>query len=291
MTGRRREREADGSGENGNDRLSPHSFLPVVRRASSHARGASAAKAPIRRRPPIDRIAAVFESWFSCYAICAFPEPMPYRRTENVERRLAARRASIITAAREAASEAGMAAVQIAPIARRAGIAAGTVYRYFPGKTDLVAALLAEITAREIGALRRAGDEAPGPLSALCCCIMTFADRALRNRRLTFAAIAEPIDAELDPVRVNFRKSLAGEFAKRVAAAVSARYLPDQDSALGAAAVLGLLVEGLIGPLAPQAPGREREIVQTLTLTALRALGLPDARARGLVVQTTVSNA
>ena len=220
-----------------------------------------------------------------------FPEPMPYRRTENVERRLAARRASIITAAREAASEAGMAAVQIVPIARRAGIAAGTVYRYFPGKTDLVAALLTEITAREIGALRRAGDEAPGPLSALCCCIMTFADRALRNRRLTFAAIAEPIDAELDPVRVNFRKSLAGEFAKRVAAAVSARYLPDQDSALGAAAVLGLLVEGSIGPLAPQAPGREREIVQTLTLTALRALGLPDARARGLVVQTRVSNA
>jgi hypothetical protein len=51
------------------------------------------------------------------------------------------------------------------------------------------------------------------------------------------------------------------------------------------------LVEGSIGPLAPQAPGREREIVQTLTLTALRALGLPDARARGLVVQTTVSNA
>jgi uncharacterized protein YjeT (DUF2065 family) len=120
---------------------------------------------------------------------------------------------------------------------------------------------------------------------------MTFADRAVRNRRLAFAAIAEPIDAQLDPVRVNFRKSLAGEFAKRVGAAVSARYLPDQDSALGAAAVLGLLVEGLLGPLAPQAPGREREIVQTLTLTALRALGLPDARARGLVVQTTLGEA
>jgi AcrR family transcriptional regulator len=216
---------------------------------------------------------------------------MPYRRTENVERRLAARHASIIAAAREAASEGGMAAVQIAAVARRAGIAAGTVYRYFPGKTDLVAALLAEITTREIGALRRAGDQAPGPLSALCCCIMTFADHVLRDRRLAFAAIAEPIDAKLDPIRVNFRKSLAGEFARRVAAAVSARYLPDQDAALGAAAVLGLLVEGSIGPLAPQAAGREREIVQTLTLTALRALGLPDARARGLVVQTKIADA
>src|SRR5271156_6037287 len=118
---------------------------------------------------------------------------MPYRRTENVVRRLAARHAAIIAAARQTASEGGMAAVQIAPVARRAGIAAGTVYRYFPGKTDLVAAVFAEISTREIAALRRAADVAPGPLSSLCAATMTFATRALRNRRLVFAAIAEPI--------------------------------------------------------------------------------------------------
>ena len=59
---------------------------------------------------------------------------MPYRRTEKVERRLAARYAAIVAAARAAASEGGMAAVQIAPVAQRAGIAAGTVYRYFPAR-------------------------------------------------------------------------------------------------------------------------------------------------------------
>ncbi|MFZ0610133.1 MAG: TetR/AcrR family transcriptional regulator, partial [Xanthobacteraceae bacterium] len=37
---------------------------------------------------------------------------MPYRRTEKVVRRLAARHAAIIAAARDAASEGGMAAVQ-----------------------------------------------------------------------------------------------------------------------------------------------------------------------------------
>ncbi len=36
-----------------------------------------------------------------------------------------------------------MAAVQIAPVAERAGIAAGTGYRYFPSKTELVAELVA----------------------------------------------------------------------------------------------------------------------------------------------------
>ena len=211
---------------------------------------------------------------------------MPYRRTANVERRLAARHAAIIAAARQAASEGGMAAVQIAAVAQRAGIAAGTVYRYFPGKTDLVAALLTEISDREIAALRRAADVAPGPLSALSAAIMTFGTRALRNRRLAFAATGEPVDAELDAVRRSFRKALAAEFSARIAAAVAGRHLPEQDAALAGAALVGLLIEALIGPLAQDAAGRERVLVQSLTLIALRALGVADARARGLVVQT-----
>ena len=213
---------------------------------------------------------------------------MPYRRTDSVTRRLAARQAAIVAAAREAAREGGMAAVQIAPVARRAGVAAGTVYRYFPGKTDLVAALLSEISTREIAALRRAAAGAPGPLSALSAMIMTFATGALRDRRLTFAAIAEPVDALLDAERLKFRKSLAEEFAARIAAASAGGHLPDQDSALSASALLGLLIEGLVGPLAPEAASRDHEVVQSLTLIALRALGVADARARGLVVQTVL---
>ncbi len=211
---------------------------------------------------------------------------MPYRRTENVVRRLAARHDAIIAAARLMASEGGMAAVQIAAVAARAGIAAGTVYRYFPAKIDLVAALLAEMTEREIGALRRAASAAPGPLSALSAAIMTFGRRALRDRRLTFAAVAEPVDTELDVPRIAFRRALANEFAARIASAIAEARLPEQDATLAAAALTGLVVEGLIGPLAPDATGREREVVQSLTLAALRALGVPDARARGLVVQT-----
>ena len=213
---------------------------------------------------------------------------MPYRRTENVARRLAARHDAIIAAARQIAGEGGMAAVQVAAVAVRAGIAAGTVYRYFPGKVDLVAALLSQMAEREITALRRAADRAPGPLSALSATIMTFASRARRHRRLAFAAIAESVDAELDGARLAFRRKLTGELAARIAAAAAEGRLPEQDATLAAAALIGLLVEGLVGPLAPEAGGREREIVQSLTLTALRALGVADARARGLVVQTAL---
>jgi AcrR family transcriptional regulator len=181
-----------------------------------------------------------------------------------------------------------MAAVQIATVAERANIATGTVYRYFPAKTELVEALLREIAAREIDALRDAASSAPGPLSALCAAIIIFAARGRRDRRLSFAAIAEPVDAELDAARIALRKSLAAEFAQLIAAAIAEGHLPEQDAELAAAALTGSLIEGSIGPLAPDYGGRDRELVQSLALAGLRALGVADARARGLVVQTAI---
>src|SRR5665213_1162470 len=83
---------------------------------------------------------------------------MPYRRTENVVRRLAEREEAILEAATQIAADGGMGAVQIATVAERAGIAAGTVYRYFPSKTDLIAELVATIAGRELSVMADAGD-------------------------------------------------------------------------------------------------------------------------------------
>ncbi|HEY5217393.1 MAG TPA: TetR/AcrR family transcriptional regulator [Pseudolabrys sp.] len=213
---------------------------------------------------------------------------MVYRRTHQVVKRLAARRSAILAAARDAAAEGGMAAVQIAPVAVRANVAAGTVYRYFPSKTDLVAELVAAVAGRELDAMHAAGDAAPGPLSALAAAIATFASRALHARRLAWAVIAEPVDAEVDAMRLDYRQSLAAELETRIKAAIAARLLPEQDARVAAPAIVGALMEGLIGPLAPSHdgdPAGSREAVQTATLLALRALGVVDARARGLVAQ------
>ena len=216
---------------------------------------------------------------------------MVYRRTEKTVRRLAQRHGAIIAAARESASEGGMAAVQVAPVAARAGIAAGTVYRYFPSKTDLVAALVAAVSEHEIGALRRAAEAAPGPLSALAAAIATFASRALAQRRLAWAVIGEPVDAQADAVRLVYRKALAAEFQTRIERAIRDGHLPAQDAHLSAAAAVGALLESLIGPLAAETAEGELEPVQALTLLVLRGLGIPDARARGLVASRTTENA
>jgi AcrR family transcriptional regulator len=234
-------------------------------------------------------IAFCGESLFSFFETATIR--MAYRRTENVIRRLNARHDAIVDAARAEAGLGGMAAIQIAPIAARAGVAAGTLYRYFPGKIELVGALVESVSERELEAVRRAADAAPGPLSALAAAIATFGGRALADRRLAWAVIAEPVDAETDTVRQHYRQALVGEFAARIRAAIDGGHLPEQDAALSAAALLGALLEGLIGPFAPPGvadPARAREAVQTLALFALRGLGVVDAHARGLVVQTAL---
>ena len=216
---------------------------------------------------------------------------MAYRRTENVVRRLNARHDAIVDAARAAATAGGMAAIQIVPVAARAGVAAGTVYRYFPGKIELIGALVESESEREIKAVRRAAEAAPGPLSALAAALATFGARALRSRRLAWAVIAEPVDMDTESVRQQYRRELAAEIEARIRAAIDGGHLPEQDAERAALGLLGAMLEGLIGPLAPELaddPARAREAVQTLTLFALRGLGVVDARARGLVVQTAL---
>ena len=216
---------------------------------------------------------------------------MPYRQTDRVRRRLAARHAAILISAEALAAEGGLQAVQIVPVARRAGIAAGTVYRYFPAKTDLVAALIRRSAEADLAAMREAAAAAPGPLSALSASIVTFAARAMQRPRLSWAVLAEPIDPDLGAARNEFREMLAGHIEQNLRTAIERGSLPAQDAGVTAAAIVGALLEGLLGPLAPRhaaEASKRRDAIQTLTLFALRGAGVLDARARGLVVQTAL---
>jgi AcrR family transcriptional regulator len=246
---------------------------------------------------------------------------MAYRRTERETARLAARYEAIVEAARALASESGLGAVQIIPVAERAGIAAGTVYRYFPSKDDLVAAVISLTAEREVKAIRAAAASAPGPLSGLAAAIAAFASGTMRMRQLAFAMLAEapspsppqpppypsplPLPV-LPPIagegsvragetqggsgRFAFRRSIGSEFESLIRAAIAAGHLPDQPPAATAAAIVGATVESLVGPFAPTlvGPEAERAAVQEITLFALRALGVVDARARGLVLMTKI---
>jgi AcrR family transcriptional regulator len=214
---------------------------------------------------------------------------MAYRRTERVVRRLNARRTAILEAAEAAAAEGGLEAVQIAAVAERAGIAAGTVYRYFPSKAELVRELIGHVSGREIEAIRYAAANAPGPLSAITAAITAFGQRIAQRRRLTWMLAVQPNDFDHEGADLIFRRALAAELDRLIGQAASAGLLPPTpDPGFAASAVIGIMVQGLLtadgAEISPDS-ARQHAAVQSLTLMALRALGVADARARGLVIQ------
>ena len=80
---------------------------------------------------------------------------MAYRRTEKISQRLAARRRAILLAARSIVTEHGFQALNMQLVADTAGVAIGTLYRYFPSRADLCIEVVTGISERELMLLRQ----------------------------------------------------------------------------------------------------------------------------------------
>ena len=73
------------------------------------------------------------------------------------------RRKRIVQAAAALASRGGVEAMQMRTVAERAGVALGTLYRYFPSKMDLVVAVVSEELDLLEGSLERRPPRAATP--------------------------------------------------------------------------------------------------------------------------------
>ena len=134
---------------------------------------------------------------------------MVYRQTENATKRLADKRARILTAARDLVADGGWPADQVDHVAAKAGVATGSVYRHWSSKAELCAEIVATVSAREVAIVKAVASADGSPVERLEAAIRTFAARALRGRRLAYALIAEPVDPEVETVRLDYRAQLA----------------------------------------------------------------------------------
>lgn len=206
---------------------------------------------------------------------------MAYRRTEKMAARLAGKRAQILRAAQDLAAEDGWGAVQIANVATRAGIATGTVYRYWPSKTELCTEIVATVSAHEVGIVRSISETDAEPAAKLKSAIMTFGARALRGRRLAYAMIAEPVDPDVEAARLKYRALLADCFERILREGIMRGAFSRLDPAVLAACIVGALMEALIGPLAPSRgddPQSENHLVEQIAAFCLR-VSIADGQA------------
>jgi AcrR family transcriptional regulator len=186
-------------------------------------------------------------------------------------------RERLLTAAQELIEEGGYGAASVVAIAERAGLAAGTLYRHFASKEDLFVEVFRSVCGREERAMRHAAQASAAAPAAerLEIVLAAFARRALRNPRLAWALIAEPVDPRVDAERIAYRARYAAVIATDLAAGIAAGELPAQDVALTAAALVGGCGEALVGPLSPLAAGGPDadEIVAALRTFIRRAVG------------------
>jgi AcrR family transcriptional regulator len=161
-------------------------------------------------------------------------------------------RERLLTAARELIEEGGYGAASVIAIAARAGVAAGTLYRHFASKEELFVEVFRFVCEREERAMRAAAAQMPAGASAaqrLETVLASFAQRALRNPRLAWALIAEPVDPRVDAERIAYRERYAALIAEGLRAGIAASELPAQNAELTAAALVGGCGEALVGPL------------------------------------------
>jgi AcrR family transcriptional regulator len=175
---------------------------------------------------------------------------MPYRPTERTRARAAAARERIVAAALDQLAEGGYATASMVSVARRAGVATGSVYRHFPSKRDLFAEVFRRASQREVDVLVELGHRSLPVAERLAAWVDAFVHRALAEPVRAFALIAEPVDPAVEAERLIFRKAYADLFARALREGMQEGELPPGDPDLAAAAIVGALAEAMLGPLA-----------------------------------------
>ena len=183
-----------------------------------------------------------------------------------------ATRERLLAVARELIEQGGYGSASVVAIADRAGVAAGTLYRHFVSKEELFLEVFRDVCAGEERAMRAAADAAgPGAVDRLEAVLATFARRALQNRSLAWALLAEPVDPQVDAERLAYRERYASLVAAELRAAVDAREIPRQEVAFTAAALVGGCGEALVGPLS--SVNESEQVVASIRTFVRRAIG------------------
>jgi AcrR family transcriptional regulator len=177
---------------------------------------------------------------------------MSYRRTEATQARLDDNRTRILMAARKIVAEVGWRPANVAAVAQVAGLATGTVYRYFSSKAELFAEVLSDVSRRERDIVAAIVDGEGAADARLTDAVEVFASRALQGRRLAYALIGEPCDPEIDKARLVWRAALSEEFVRLIEAGQKDGSFRRCNARIAGACVAGALMEALAGPLAPE---------------------------------------
>jgi AcrR family transcriptional regulator len=191
---------------------------------------------------------------------------MPYRPTERTEARKAATREAIARAAIDQLAAGGYASASIQAVARRAGVATGTVYRHFDSKSALFAEAFRRAARRELDAFSAATrDDGRSAVERIGAAVESWSRRALAQPTRAYALLAEPVDPAVEAERLAFRRGYRDVLARTMEQGIERGELVPHDTKTFSAALIGATAEALVGPLATQPrPADDEALIATL---------------------------
>ncbi|WP_454738774.1 TetR/AcrR family transcriptional regulator [Cupriavidus necator] len=178
----------------------------------------------------------------------------------RIRRRGADKHPLILKAARELVSQSGFREAQMTAIADAAGIAIGTLYRYFPSKTELMVEVVKTTAQREVDVVAGIAMRDGTACERLGAAAWTFASRALQGRRLAHALVAEPVEPDVEAARLTYHRALSRVFKTIIEQGVANGEFPVQDAASSADCIVGCLFEGLVAPLSNETAAQTAQL-------------------------------
>jgi AcrR family transcriptional regulator len=191
------------------------------------------------------------------------------RKASLTDEEKARTREEIVRAAHGQIAEAGYASATVVAVAHRAGVATGSVYRYFPSKSDLFVEVFRRAASRELALIADSVGR-PGPVrERLARSAEAFARRALAAPTLVYALMAEPVDRALEAERLASKGAWRELFAGLLSEGVETGEIRALDPEVTAAAIVGGMQEALL-----LHPGSGREaLVASLVRFSCNAIG------------------
>lgn len=186
-------------------------------------------------------------------------------------------RARIEAAALELFADRGVGPASTRQITRRAGVAAGTLYRHYDTKRGLAVALFLDAAGRLLAALDAAAAGSRGPAERVRQLVETFFEFAARNRSAWRYLMHGHPAVQALPRSARLPKDAVVEAVRR---GIAERAFALRDPVLGAACVIGMAVRSIFfldqGLLKRSRSAVTAEVAEA----AIRALGGTSRKGR-----------
>lgn len=206
---------------------------------------------------------------------------MAYRPTDRTRAAQAQRRSALLTEATALVASDGFAAATVKAIAEKCQVSVGSVYSYFDGSADLLAAVFRAGADQELAAVRTAVEAAQSPTDRLRALVETFAVRAIRGRQMAWSLLFEPVDPRIEAERLAYRGAYHQLTTEILRAGMASGDFPPQHLEVAATALIGAISEALTGRLSPAgADGTDdAELVEAILQFCFHGVGCTDATA------------